>query len=315
VTKYLIVNADDLGISVPVNLAILRAFRSGIVTSASLLANMPAFEHAVEEVIRPEPRLGVGVHLCLTSGRPVLSPEEVPLLVSLPGGQFRHGFLGLWRLICSRRREEALQQIGQELAAQVQRVQSCGICPDHLDSHQHVHAIPAVFDLVVRLARAHRAAVRVASEPLGLGRRGPMGPLQCLANGGLFKDLLLASLAAANRRRRPGILAPDHYFGILDTGRMTPGRLRRLLRNLPDGISEVTVHPGLPWAGALRACGTEWAPGCSRQDARFLRRGQAPEELEGLVDPAVRRELEERRILLIRFADISYSPHFQYHRR
>ena len=54
-TKYLIVNADDLGISVPVNLAIRRASRSGIVTSASLLANMPAFRHAVEEVARPEP--------------------------------------------------------------------------------------------------------------------------------------------------------------------------------------------------------------------------------------------------------------------
>jgi len=323
VTKYLIVNADDLGISVPVNLAIRQASRSGIVTSASLLANMPAFRHAVEEVVRPDPRLGVGVHLCLTSGCPVLPPQSVPLLGDTASGRFRHGFLGVWRLVCSRRREEALRQIGQELAAQAERVESFGIRPDHLDGHQHVHAIPGVFDLVVRLARARNAAIRMASERFRLRERGPTGLLECLANGGIFKDLVLARFAIANRRKWPGLMTAEHYFGILDTGRMTADRLRNLLRALPEGVSEVTVHPGLshdlgmPLQGkdpgfqddtspceSRPISGTEVSPECSRQDRRFLRRRQAAEELAALVDPSVRRELVEQRIRLVRFADV-----------
>ena len=104
--KYLIINADDLGLSVATNLAIRRAFREGVVTSASLMANMPALDHAIEHVIHGSPHLGVGVHLCLTSGRPVLA-GQVPLLVD-EEGCFRHGFSGLLRLVCGRRRDEAL---------------------------------------------------------------------------------------------------------------------------------------------------------------------------------------------------------------
>jgi len=325
VTKYLIVNADDLGISVPVNQAVRRASRSGIVTSASLLANMPAFRHAVEEVIRPDPRLGVGVHLCLTSGRPVLTPEKVPLLADPAGGRFRHGFLGIWRLVCSRRREEALRQIGQELAAQVERVESCGIRPDHLNGHQHVHTIPGVFDLVARLAQTRKIAVRMASEPFRLGQH-PTRLLECLVNGGVLKNLVLTCFAMVNRRNWPGVLTADHYFGILDTGRMTVRRLRGLLRALPEGVSEVTVHPGLPGDPVFPLDGEDRTRGdrvqprklarldgagaltdCSGQDRRFLRRRQAAEELAALADPAIWGMLAGRGIRLVRFADIEAS--------
>ncbi len=325
VTKYLIVNADDLGISVPVNLAIREASCRGIVTSASLLANMPAFRHAVEEVIRPDPRLGVGVHLCLTSGRPVLTPEEVPLLADPAGGQFRHGFLGIWRLVCSRRREEALRQIGQELAAQVDRVESLGIRPDHLDGHQHVHTIPPVFDLVVRLAQARKMAVRMANEPFRFWQH-PTRLLECLVNGGVLKNLVLTCFATVNRRNWPGVLTADHYFGILDTGRMTAARLRNLLRALPEGVSEVTIHPGLPGDPGFpldgedrtlghrvqpcrlaRLDGAGALPDCSGQDRRFLRRRQAAEELAALTDPTIWGALAGRGIRLVRFADIEAS--------
>lgn len=221
VTKYLIVNADDLGISIPVNLAIRRGFREGIVTSASLLANMPAFGHAVEEVIRPNPGLGVGVHLSATSGPPVLPPERVPLLVDAQGSCFRRGFVGLWRLLHSKRREAALCQIQEELAAQVERAEALGLQIDHLDGHQHVHMIPGLFDLVVGLARTRRIAVRVASEAFRLRQRGPIGVFACLANAGILKSAVLNHFARVNRRKWPNILKTDHYFGALDTGRMT----------------------------------------------------------------------------------------------
>jgi predicted glycoside hydrolase/deacetylase ChbG (UPF0249 family) len=248
VTKHLIVNADDLGISLPVNLAIRQGFRDGIVTSASLLTNMPAFGHAVEEVIRPSVGLGVGIHLCATSGPPVLPPERVPLLVGVgfQGTRFRHGFVGLWQLLHSNRREAALRQIQEEWAAQVDRAEALGLRIDHLDGHQHVHMIPGLFDLVVGLAQTRKIAIRVAGEAVRVRQRGPIGALACVANGGLVKNALLTHFAGVNRRRWPSLLCPDHYFGILDTGRMTLARLQNILRTVPDGVSEVTVHPSLP---------------------------------------------------------------------
>ena len=320
--KYLIVNADDLGISVAVNGAIRRAHSGGIVTSASLLVNMPASAHAVEEVIRPSPGLGVGVHLCLTSGGPVLAPAQVPLLADAVTGRFCRGFVGLWRLVRSKQREEALGQIGEEWAAQVQRAESLRIAIDHLDGHQHVQMIPELFELAVRLARERGLAIRVAGESFSVGSRGLLGWAARVANGGVLKNLVLRRFAKVNRRRWPDVPSTDHYFGALDTGRMTLGPLQRILRVLPEGISEITVHPGLaddqqqlpsfvPGEGPEGKGRRDRGPGplagplrCSRQDLRFLRRRQAVEEMSALVDPALRGILADRRIELVRFGDV-----------
>jgi len=314
VPKYLIVNADDLGISIPVNLAIRQAFRSGILTSASLLANMPAFAHAVETVIRPNPGLGIGAHLCLTSGRPVLPPERIPLLADARGPRFRLGFVGLWRLLRGRHGEESLRQIRDEWTAQVDRIEASGVAIDHLDGHQHVHMIPELFDLAAAMAWARRVGIRVAGEPFRLRQRGPVGVLRCLTSGGIVKNLVLAGFAKANRRRWPDILSPDHYFGALDTGRMILDRLQSILGALSDGVTEVTAHPGLepvpvlsqtPRSSGPTAHGAaKVPPRPSRQDLRFLRRREAAEELAALLDPSLRGMLAREGGKLIRFRDI-----------
>ena len=72
--SFLVVNADDFGITRGVNMAIEQAHREGILTSASLMANMPHREHAVQAVLASNPKLGAGLHLCLTSGRSVSPP-------------------------------------------------------------------------------------------------------------------------------------------------------------------------------------------------------------------------------------------------
>lgn len=296
--KYLIVNADDLGISVSTNLAIGRAHGEGLATSASLMANMPAARHAVQRVVRPHPRLGIGVHLCLTSGRPVLSPGEVPLLVG-PDGSFRHGFLGLLRLVCGGRRGEALAQIERELTAQAERVDALGVAIDHVDGHQHVQMIPAIFPLALGLARQRRAVLRLADEPLGLpGRRlaRPARLARSLADGGLLKWLVLSRMARTIRSRVP-LSDTVNYFGVLEAGRMTLGALRAVARSLPEGVSEINVHPGSPaWLDeALEA---------SPADRRFHRRPERAAELEALLAPALRAELDAAGVRLVRFCDV-----------
>src|SRR6266550_4572582 len=79
--RRLIVNADDFGRSASINQAVIRAHREGILTSASLMVNEPAFEEAVE-LARANPKLGVGLHLTLICGHSALPADKIPGLVN-----------------------------------------------------------------------------------------------------------------------------------------------------------------------------------------------------------------------------------------
>jgi predicted glycoside hydrolase/deacetylase ChbG (UPF0249 family) len=172
-----VVNADDLGITRSTNVAIRRAFQDGVVSSASLMANMPAFQHAVDQVVDRCPELGIGIHLCLTSGKPVLPPAQVPSLVDRRG-EFCHGFAGLWRLLGSRRREAAVTQIAAELGAQADKCHACVGHVDHIDGHHHVQMIPEISAVATTLASAGQTAIRIPNERFRSGHPPWTEPLR-----------------------------------------------------------------------------------------------------------------------------------------
>jgi predicted glycoside hydrolase/deacetylase ChbG (UPF0249 family) len=148
----LIVNADDFGYSEAINRAILSGFKSSLVTSTSIMANMPGFDDAVG-LVGENDLLGqkVGVHLNLTEG--------FALSRSLAGCAAFCAEDG--RLIY--RRDRSLFRLGrkervavyEELRMQLERVLATGIRPTHLDSHHHVHTEWAIAPLVCRLARTY----------------------------------------------------------------------------------------------------------------------------------------------------------------
>jgi predicted glycoside hydrolase/deacetylase ChbG (UPF0249 family) len=296
VTKHLVVNADDLGIASSANLAIRRAFREGIVTSASLMANMAAFQHAVDQVVRRSPDLGIGLHLCLTNGKPVLEPARVPLLVDA-SGCFHRRFLGLFRLLHSRRRKQALAQIARELRAQARRLDACGIAVDHVDSHQHVHMIPGIFRVAAAIARDRNAVLRISNEAFRAAHRSPARLLPCLFGGGVLKKLVLSRLARAVRRVPGPIRTADHYYGVLDGGKMTLPTLREILRSIPPGLTEINLHPG-------QADAADDIRLCSRLDRDFIRSPDRAAELAALLDPSLRGEVDGCGIVLVRFRDV-----------
>lgn len=129
--KYLNMNADDFGYSEPVNTGIMEAHSFGIVTSSSLMANMPAFQQAIGWALRT-PSLGVRLHFNLTCGTAIAPPECVP---SLTGGDGSFsGQRHVWR--------EA--EIEVELNHQFNKLVTAEIMPTHLDSHlarllHHIH--------------------------------------------------------------------------------------------------------------------------------------------------------------------------------
>jgi hypothetical protein len=148
----LIVNADDFGYSEAVNKAILTGFESALLTSTSLMANMPGFDDAVGIVGRGDV-LGqkVGVHLNLTEGFALSGALAACRRFCESDGRFIYRRdRSLFRL--SRQERVAVYA---ELRMQLERVLAAGIQPTHLDSHHHVHTEWAIAPLVCRLARTY----------------------------------------------------------------------------------------------------------------------------------------------------------------
>src|SRR5215468_5087273 len=168
--KNLIINADDFGLSHGITDGILLTHQRGLLTSTSLMVNQAATEYAVRRA--PEaPTLGVGIHLNLTEGKPVLPIEEVPTLVNATGEFPGPSAMGR-RLL---RWEASPREIEAEFRAQIQKMKSLGLQPTHADSHHRIHMYPAaalafykaVTSEGIRRARAPRKRYWPASGRLG----------------------------------------------------------------------------------------------------------------------------------------------------
>ena len=239
--RQLVVNADDLGVTVGVNDGIFEAHDRGILTSASLLANAPATDDAVRRV-RSRPSLGVGVHLALVDGAPILPASQIPSLVG-DGGRFPRS----WKpfIVSCLSRRISLLEVERELTAQIERLRESGVALTHLDAHKHVHAYPPVFAIVAKLAaRFGIPVVRVPYE-----RRAPAGDTHGDAWQTLRRQRWLnaAMWPWARRNYRTAAsfhLRVPHFAGRVHTGVLDRPALRETLRHLRPGVTELMVHPG-----------------------------------------------------------------------
>jgi predicted glycoside hydrolase/deacetylase ChbG (UPF0249 family) len=229
--KNLIVNADDLGWTDGVNRGIVEAFHHGIVTSASLLANGDAFAGAVETA-RSAPALGVGVHLNLSDGPPVADRETVTSLLN-DGGEFANGPESL--LLRRVRRGLFLAEVETEWDAQIQKVRDAGIAPTHLDGHKHVHMLPGLFEIALRLAKRHGiGAIRVSLEASSLRKALSSGSKRHAAllmkQGVQARGLKLLARDAREQTERAGISTSDYFCGIAQTGELTREGVEQFMR-------------------------------------------------------------------------------------
>lgn len=203
--RRLIVNADDFGRAPGVSRGIVEAHRAGIVTSTTLMVNLP-WSRDASDLATSVPALGVGLHLSFCYGEPLAS--DVPSLLG-PDGQLERDLKRL-------RASLLLEDVEREARAQLERFRKLtGRNPTHLDSHQHVHAWPAVRDVLAQIAQEN--------------------------------DLPLRAVDADHRAalRRAGVRTTDHFAGdFFAPGSMTVERLMDVLNNLPDGTTELMCHPG-----------------------------------------------------------------------
>ncbi|HXC07825.1 MAG TPA: hopanoid biosynthesis-associated protein HpnK [Steroidobacteraceae bacterium] len=241
--KRLIVTADDFGAAREVNDAVEAAHRGGILTAASLMVGAPAAADAIARA-RRMPGLRVGLHLVLVEGRPVLPASAVTHLVDR-NGAFRSDMAALGAHISFSRR--ARLELAAEITAQFEAFRATGLTLDHCNAHKHFHLHPVVGRLMAAIgARFGLRATRIPLEPARVLRA-----IEPQTSG--RPALLTTPFALLLRRRatRAGLLAPDRTFGLQWSGQMTEARLAGLIRHLPDGLSEIYLHPATgPFAGS-----------------------------------------------------------------
>jgi len=243
--KQLIVNADDFGLTESVNRGVLDAHRDGIVTSTTLLANGMAFESAVAASKRFH-RLAIGVHLNLSEGMPVAHASQVRTLVDSQG-RLHMPPTRLWAGIATG--QVRLSDVESELRAQVKKVIGAGVQPTHFDGHKHVHVVPPVSEVVIRLARefgvpAVRCPMEQSTDASGVPRNHRLSGLPRIKQ--YLVSRAVSGLSKNFRRKlaEAGLLSPARFYGISETGFLDASAIRRILENLPQGTSELMCHPG-----------------------------------------------------------------------
>jgi hopanoid biosynthesis associated protein HpnK len=270
--RRLIVNADDFGHSSPINEAVIRAHREGILTTASLMVNEPLCAEAVA-LAKENPKLGVGLHIALLHGRSALPPEKLPGLVN-ERGEFSNNPVAAGMNFFFRR--ELREQIENEIAAQFARFQTTGLKLDHVNGHLHIHLHPVVLEILMRRAAEWRIThFRFTRDPFWLNARLAGGAWLYRASHAVIYRLL--SMRARDGLKKRGIHFTPHVFGLLQNARVDERYVSRLLPHLPVGDSELYSHPSL---------------------AEFRH------EFEALISPAVGRMIRDQNIELIRYQDL-----------
>lgn len=256
--RQLVVNADDFGFTRDVNAGIVEAHRNGILTATTLMANGGAFDDAVR-LARETRSLDIGCHLVLVQA-PGL-PATIPQLVQA---------VALGRI-----------RIYDELSKQVRRIVDAGLSPTHLDTHKHTHLLPPVLEAVARISEEFR--IPWVRRPFDF-------PLQ--PGGGGWKNKLMRMMSGrfGSSLSRHHCRSTDWFAGFKLTGNFGSEDLIKVIRALPEGVTEFMCHPG--------RCGDDL------RAARTRLKESREEELRALTAPEVRTALAEAGVKLVSYRDL-----------
>ncbi len=229
--RKLIITADDFGLTYSVNKAVIDVFSAGNLTSATLMVNMPGVEDAVE-MAKKNPKLSVGIHFCITEGKPISSCSS---LIDEQGNFFNRATL-IKRILMGQVNDA---DIRKELRAQIDKFRSFEIPLSHIDSHKHVHLIPFVFKNILPAVHSEELPVRIV-DPVHIGfsllSKRPVKFIKQMANRYLSRKLRTVFTEKIN----------DRLVSIRDLGKIeiTAETYYRLVNQAePEDIVELMVHP------------------------------------------------------------------------
>lgn len=232
--KKFILNADDLGKSEFHNNAVLEGFKDGFLKSASVMTNMPSYKDALYRVILPNPNLGVGVHLNLIEGKSI-NPKLNWLCDRY--GSFNNGYLSL---LLKSKNKKFLAQVEKEFRSQIEIALET-FQPSHLDSHVHIHSIPNIFKIVVKLANEYNIKqIRTQNEVPYFILGHKYNPIN------LIKVILLNHFSLKNKQiiKKFNLETNDYLIGVNYTSMMDSETIIEGLKKIKDAkVVEALIHP------------------------------------------------------------------------
>ncbi|OIQ18393.1 MAG: hypothetical protein BM556_09025 [Bacteriovorax sp. MedPE-SWde] len=282
--KKVIINADDFGVCAEVNQAIILANSRGVLSSATILTNGDHYDEAINIAKQRVGKLGIGVHLNLTDGKSL--SEEVPICSSEKILNLNFG-----KLLFLQFSPKIRNSIEAEYRKQIEKLMASGVLPDHVDSHNHSHSIPLIFNIAAKLCKEYGIpGIRLPRE---LFDRKPAEPLN------IVKVLIVNIFSVFNRFsvKRYGLKTTNSLIGISHTGNMCLNAIKHgmnLLRG--DNISvEIITHPSTAVPSGFYLAKTQ---------TDFLNNENRISEFEALVSPEIKDFLDNKKFKLSRFSDL-----------
>ncbi len=226
--KKLIVNADDFGLNDHTVEWTIKGFECGALTSATIMAGMPATDKAVEYA-KGHPQFSFGVHFYLVDEMPMCKPEEIPSMIDPKTGKLwqtrkfiLRNFAGLIKV----------EDLKREMRAQYLAIKNAGVPISHVDGHGHNHRLPQSIKALAELKdELGFTKVRRCQDLSVVG--GKLGLLSRLINGPMQKRLADV-----------GFVMTDHF--LMNAGHTSdPKWFSNALEELPEGATEIGVHPGI----------------------------------------------------------------------
>lgn len=238
----IIFNADDFGISPGVNQAIEKAHKQGVLNSTSIMITLKYAKQAAE-MAKSMPKLEIGLHGNLTNQQSLLSHQDIPLLTD-KYGRFKNGFVNLF-LLNLLHPKELKRQAKAEIEAQIKQAMAFGIKLSHLDSHRHIHMIPAIFKAFFELKTQYSIPrMRFINE-------NPLRTIvqtnnnEWLKDGAWLKSLILSGCAIIDKLLY-NYKSDTYFYSIINTCKISRDKLHKI--KIPQKYSkvEVMLHPGIP---------------------------------------------------------------------
>ena len=230
-------NADDVGISNGVNRAVINAIANGNLRSISVMTNLTHSIDAIN-IAQTHPEIKTGLHLNIMIGHSLNDAEDVPYLTDT-FGKFRGGFIRLF-LLSIFHKKELQSQIETETIAQLDRLRDKGIVVNHIDSHRHIHMIPAIFSVMKKIAEENNIPrIRFINESF-LNTFSHNSSMSYLYNGGLIKFMLLKFLSLFINYP-----TKTYFYSVLFTGKINKARIRGLRIPSKYTEAEIMIHPNM----------------------------------------------------------------------
>lgn len=226
--RRLIVNADDFGLSDHTVKWTIKGFERGVLTSATIMAGMPATDIALDYA-KTHPQFSFGIHIYLVDETPISSPKDIPSMIDPKTGKLWQtrkfiirNFAGLIKV----------EDLKHEMRVQFMSIKNAGVPISHIDGHGHNHRLPQSIKALAELKEELRFTKVRRCQDLSV-EGGRLGVLSRLINGPM-----------QNRLDKAGFKTTDHF--LMNAGHTNDSHwFSNAISELPEGVTEIGVHPGI----------------------------------------------------------------------